>query len=143
MFDYFLDSSEKKYLFGLDLWWMLVFVTGVGIMLVMLIIICLVCVFCCQKKRKKARGTFTVNCFKNFMQFFNSQNFSFIHMKLIDSCMCCECLCLCLEEEYRLAGLVSSDQSDEKTERSERLSKSQRPLPPVPSPRSPPSPPYM
>ncbi|KAI7808714.1 uncharacterized protein si:dkey-11f4.20 [Triplophysa rosa] len=46
------DSSEEKYVFGLDLWWMLVLVTGVGI--VMLIIVCLVCV-CCQKKRRKAR----------------------------------------------------------------------------------------
>ncbi|XP_056610617.1 uncharacterized protein si:dkey-11f4.20 isoform X2 [Triplophysa dalaica] len=46
------DSSEKTYLFGLDLWWTLVLVSGVGI--VMLIVVCLGCV-CCQKKGRKAR----------------------------------------------------------------------------------------
>ncbi|KAA0715372.1 hypothetical protein E1301_Tti020795 [Triplophysa tibetana] len=46
------DWSKETYLFGLDLWWTLVIVTGVGI--VMLIVFCLLCV-CWQKKGRKAR----------------------------------------------------------------------------------------
>ncbi|XP_026128375.1 hepatocyte cell adhesion molecule-like [Carassius auratus] len=47
------DKSEKKYLFGLDLWWTLVILTGGGGFLLILFIICLVCVSCCCRPNKR------------------------------------------------------------------------------------------
>ncbi|XP_059355304.1 hepatic and glial cell adhesion molecule-like [Carassius carassius] len=47
------DNSENKYLFGLDLWWMLVILTG---FLLILFIICLVCVSrCCRSSKRKTK----------------------------------------------------------------------------------------
>ncbi|XDV31229.1 hypothetical protein PO909_033969 [Leuciscus waleckii] len=48
--------SEKKLLFGLDFWWMLVILTGGASFLLVLFIICLVCVCrCCRRNKRKAK----------------------------------------------------------------------------------------
>uniref|UniRef100_A0A8C2I1X6 Ig-like domain-containing protein n=1 Tax=Cyprinus carpio TaxID=7962 RepID=A0A8C2I1X6_CYPCA len=59
------DMSEKRFLFGLDLWWMLVILTGGGSFLLILVIICLVCVCrCCRQNKRKAKRTSSVNYFQ-------------------------------------------------------------------------------
>ncbi|CAM4608050.1 unnamed protein product [Leuciscus chuanchicus] len=48
--------SEKKLLFGLDFWWMLVILTGGASFLLVLFITCLVCVCrCCRRNKRKAK----------------------------------------------------------------------------------------
>ncbi len=60
----FLDENEKKLLFGLDLGWMLVILTGGGSFLI-LFIISLVCVCRCYRRNKrKAKGTVPFNYFQ-------------------------------------------------------------------------------
>uniref|UniRef100_A0A672T7S5 Ig-like domain-containing protein n=1 Tax=Sinocyclocheilus grahami TaxID=75366 RepID=A0A672T7S5_SINGR len=56
------DMSEKRFLFGLDLWWLLVILTGGGSFLLILFIICLVCVCrCCRRNKRKAKRISSVN----------------------------------------------------------------------------------